>query len=48
MKHLFGLRSIEEALAPGVGAVAFEGQMIDEPVVARARRRLARASSRAS
>jgi citrate lyase subunit beta/citryl-CoA lyase len=35
--------AFEEALARGVGAVAFEGQMIDEPVVARARRLLARA-----
>ncbi len=32
------------ALAQGVGAVAFEGQMIDEPVVARARALLARAA----
>ena len=32
-----------EALARGVGAVSFEGQMIDEPVVARARQVLARA-----
>jgi len=32
-----------EALSRGVGAVSFEGQMIDEPVVARARQVLARA-----
>ena len=32
-----------EAIARGVGAVSFEGQMIDEPVVARARQVLARA-----
>ncbi|MCO6416347.1 CoA ester lyase [Siccirubricoccus sp. KC 17139] len=31
------------ALAQGLGAVSFEGQMIDEPVVERARRLLARA-----
>ncbi|RYJ01970.1 MAG: CoA ester lyase [Acetobacteraceae bacterium] len=31
-----------ESLAKGVGAVTFEGRMIDEPVVARARRLLAR------
>jgi citrate lyase subunit beta/citryl-CoA lyase len=35
--------AFEAALARGVGAVSFEGQMIDEPVVARARRLLARA-----
>ncbi|WP_135470142.1 HpcH/HpaI aldolase/citrate lyase family protein [Crenalkalicoccus roseus] len=35
--------AFEEALARGVGAIAFEGQMLDEPVVARARRLLARA-----
>lgn len=35
--------AFEAALAAGVGAVSFEGQMIDEPVVARARRLLARA-----
>ncbi len=34
------------ALADGVGAVSFEGQMIDEPVVARARNLLARARAR--
>jgi citrate lyase subunit beta/citryl-CoA lyase len=34
--------AFEAALAQGQGAVAFEGQMIDEPVVARARRLLAR------
>ena len=34
--------AFEAALARGVGAVSFEGQMIDEPVVARARRLLAR------
>lgn len=32
-----------ESLAKGVGAVTFEGRMIDEPVVERARRLLARA-----
>ncbi|MDN3568076.1 CoA ester lyase [Paeniroseomonas aquatica] len=32
-----------ESLAKGVGAVSFEGRMIDEPVVERARRLLARA-----
>ncbi len=32
-----------DALSRGVGAVSFEGQMIDEPVVARARQVLARA-----
>jgi len=36
--------AFEEALARGTGAVSFEGQMIDEPVVARARRLLARAA----
>lgn len=35
--------AFEEALARGVGAVSFEGQMIDEPVVARARNLLKRA-----
>jgi len=35
--------AFEEALAKGIGAVSFEGQMIDEPVVERARRLLARA-----
>jgi citrate lyase subunit beta/citryl-CoA lyase len=35
--------AFEEALARGVGAVAFEGNMIDEPVVERARRVIARA-----
>jgi citrate lyase subunit beta/citryl-CoA lyase len=35
--------SFEAALAQGLGAVSFEGQMIDEPVVERARRLLARA-----
>lgn len=35
--------TFEEALARGVGAVTFEGNMIDEPVVARARQVLARA-----
>jgi citrate lyase subunit beta/citryl-CoA lyase len=34
--------AFEASLAKGVGAVAFEGQMIDEPIVARARRLLAR------
>jgi citrate lyase subunit beta/citryl-CoA lyase len=33
----------EEALAKGLGAVAFEGAMIDLPVVDRARKVLARA-----
>jgi citrate lyase subunit beta / citryl-CoA lyase len=36
----------EEALAKGVGAVSFEGQMIDEPVVARARNLLVHARAR--
>jgi citrate lyase subunit beta/citryl-CoA lyase len=35
--------AFDEALARGVGAVSFEGQMIDEPVVARARQVFARA-----
>ncbi len=35
--------AFDEAIARGVGAVSFEGQMIDEPVVARARQVLARA-----
>ncbi|NOG69291.1 CoA ester lyase [Roseicella sp. DB1501] len=35
--------AFEAALAQGLGAVSFEGQMIDEPVVERARRLLARA-----
>lgn len=35
--------AFEEALSRGVGAVSFEGQMIDEPVVARARKLLVRA-----
>ena len=35
--------AFEEALSRGVGAVSFDGQMIDEPVVARARQVLARA-----
>jgi citrate lyase subunit beta/citryl-CoA lyase len=35
--------AFEEALSRGVGAVTFEGNMIDEPVVARARAVLARA-----
>jgi citrate lyase subunit beta / citryl-CoA lyase len=35
--------AFEAALAQGIGAVTFEGQMIDEPVVERARRLLARA-----
>src|SRR3954453_11056598 len=35
--------AFDEALAKGIGAVSFEGQMIDEPVVERARRLLARA-----
>jgi len=35
--------AFEASLAKGIGAVAFEGQMIDEPVVERARRLLARA-----
>ncbi|MCK8787002.1 CoA ester lyase [Roseomonas sp. NAR14] len=34
--------AFEESLARGIGAVAFEGQMIDLPVVERARRLLAR------
>lgn len=36
--------AFEASLAQGIGAVTFEGQMIDEPVVARARRLLARAA----
>ncbi|MFC7476837.1 HpcH/HpaI aldolase/citrate lyase family protein [Dankookia sp. GCM10030260] len=35
--------AFEQSLAQGVGAVNFEGDMIDEPVVERARRLLARA-----
>ena len=35
--------AFEQALAQGIGAVSFEGDMIDEPVVERARRLLARA-----
>src|SRR4051794_7586998 len=35
--------AFDEALASGLGAVSFEGDMIDEPVVERARRLLARA-----
>ncbi len=35
--------AFDEAIARGVGAVSFEGQMIDEPVVERARRVLLRA-----
>jgi citrate lyase subunit beta / citryl-CoA lyase len=38
--------TFEEAIARGVGAVTFEGNMIDEPVAARARAVLARAISR--
>ncbi|MBL6456776.1 CoA ester lyase [Belnapia sp. T6] len=37
--------AFETAVAEGLGAVAFEGEMIDEPVVERARRLLARARS---
>lgn len=37
------IAAFEAALAQGHGAVGFEGQMIDEPVVERARRLLARA-----
>lgn len=37
------IAAFEEALAQGLGAVAFEGAMIDLPVVERARRLLARA-----
>jgi len=37
------IAAFEESLAKGVGAVSFEGDMIDEPVVERARRLLARA-----
>jgi citrate lyase subunit beta/citryl-CoA lyase len=36
------LAAFDAALADGKGAVAFEGQMIDLPVVERARRLLAR------
>jgi len=35
--------AFEDALARGIGAVTFEGRMIDEPIVERARRLLARA-----
>jgi citrate lyase subunit beta/citryl-CoA lyase len=35
--------AFEAALAQGLGAVSFEGAMIDEPVVERARRLLYRA-----
>ena len=35
--------AFEASLAQGIGAVTFEGAMIDEPVVERARRLLARA-----
>ncbi len=38
--------AFEAALASGIGAVSFEGRMIDEPVVERARRLLARAGGR--
>ena len=34
--------AFEQSLAQGIGAVSFEGRMIDEPVVERARRLLAR------
>jgi len=37
------IATFEDALAKGAGAVAFEGAMIDLPVVERARRLLARA-----
>ena len=37
------IAAFEAALAQGLGAVAFEGAMIDLPVVERARRLLARA-----
>jgi citrate lyase subunit beta / citryl-CoA lyase len=37
------IAAFEAALAEGKGAVAFEGQMIDLPVVERARKLLARA-----
>ncbi|TDH63014.1 CoA ester lyase [Dankookia rubra] len=37
------VEAFEAALAQGLGAVSFEGDMIDEPVVERARRLLARA-----
>jgi citrate lyase subunit beta/citryl-CoA lyase len=37
------IAAFENSLAKGVGAVSFEGDMIDEPVVERARRLLARA-----
>jgi citrate lyase subunit beta/citryl-CoA lyase len=42
------IAAFEAALAEGKGAVAFEGAMIDLPVVERARRLLARASPRPS
>jgi len=35
--------AFDEALAQGLGAVTFEGQMIDIPVVQRARQLIARA-----
>ncbi|MBX6747536.1 MAG: CoA ester lyase, partial [Acetobacteraceae bacterium] len=37
------IATFEEGVAKGLGAVAFEGAMIDLPVVERARRLLARA-----
>jgi citrate lyase subunit beta/citryl-CoA lyase len=36
------IAAFDAAIAQGLGAVAFEGQMIDLPVVERARRLLAR------
>ena len=41
---IVNLYAFEAAVAAGEGAVAFEGSMIDLPVVERARRLLARAS----
>ena len=37
------VEAFADSLSRGVGAVTFEGRMIDEPVVERARRLLARA-----
>ena len=40
------LAAFDQASASGVAAIDFEGQMVDEPLAARARRTLARANSR--
>ena len=42
------LAAAEQAKARGEGAFAFEGKMVDEPVIRRARSLLARASARSS